>query len=249
MHDTTDSGDAAFLVLSHPGHELRLLRWIETHRPLVFIMSDGSGGAATSRIEYSRTVLATAGARAGEIFGQTSDRVWYAALLANSLAPFQDVVTAVVRAARRDRPNLIVSDAVDGHNPLHDICEAIGGAVVARLASESIVTRHLVAPATVNAIGVPEETWTLDHGEVTRKRAAISGYTPLAEEARRILEEEPAAVQVEQLLHPTFTWPRHWSPAWEEFGRQRIAAGRFAQPITYAEHVRPVVKALLADLQ
>src|SRR5690606_18954125 len=191
MLDTIISHSPPFLVLSHPGHELRLFHWLETHRPIVFIMSDGSGGAATSRVAYSQAVLSAAGAQAGEVFGQTPDRSWYAALLAGNPTLFQHVVTTITMRARREQPTLIVSDAVDGHNPLHDICQAIGAAVAVRLASGGIATRHLVAPATATAIGLPGESLRLDEHAIARKQAAITSYTPLAEEARRILEAEP----------------------------------------------------------
>ena len=218
---------------------------MERRRPRVFVLTDGSGGAAASRLEHSRAILDAAGAAAGEVFGEATDRTWYAALLAGDQAPFQRAVALIVAAARRHRPGLLVTDAVDGHNPLHDLCQAIGSAVAARLAAGGQRLQHLVARATADGIGEPVECWPLEAEAVGRKRLAVAGYVPLAEEARHILATEPAALRQEELLRPTFTWPRDWLPAWEAFGRRRVAEGRFAQAITYAGHVRPIATALL----
>jgi hypothetical protein len=171
-----------------------------------------------------------------------SDRAWYAALLARDPAPFAAVVATIAAAARRDRPALLVTDAVDGHNPLHDLCEAIGTAVVQDLARDGIRLPHRVAAATATAIGSPAETLRLDDAAASRKHDAAAAYAPLAEEVLRILDAEPDALRTERLLAPGFDWPETWLPEWEAFGRRRVAEGRFAQAITYAGHVLPMLR-------
>ena len=249
MLDTISHGAASrrpFLIVAHPGHELRLFNWMERERPRVFILSDGSGGSARSRIDYSRSTLKAAGATEGDLFGPLPDRAWYAAMLAGDPRPFLDAVTRIVAAARRERPTLLVSDAVDGHNPLHDLCQAIGSAVATLLAAEEGADiRYVVAAATATGMGRAAECWRLDEAAAARKHAAVTAYTPLAEEAQRILMEEPEALVLERLLHPTFDWPRHASPDWEAFGRKRVAAGRFASAVTYGAHVLPLARLLL----
>lgn len=244
MNDAHPPGGTPFLLVAHPGHELRLFRWMELHRPRVFILSDGSGGAASSRLHHSAATLARTGAVPGEVFGRLPDRAWYAALLDRDSAPFAEAVATIAAAARRHRPALLVSDAVDGHNPLHDLCEAIGSAVVAELARDGITLRHLVAAATATGIGRDVETLRLDAAAMARKRDAAAAYAPLAEEVTRILDAEPEALGTERLLAPAFDWPGAWEPEWEAFGRRRVAEGRFARAISYAEHVRPIARRL-----
>lgn len=240
------SAPRPFLILAHPGHELRLFNWLERHRPLVFVLSDGSGGDSEARTRFTLDMLERTGASAGGIFGPMPDRAWYDALLRRDATPFADAAFAMAAAARRHAPPLIVSDAVDGYNPLHDIAEAIGAAVTRRLRAEGLAPRHLAAPATAGAIGLPADSWTLDEAAASRKRAAADAYPPLAEEVRRVLSAEPDALRTERLLLPGFDWPGSWSPGWEEFGRRRVAEGRFAEAITYAGHVLPVVRSLFA---
>lgn len=224
---------------------MRLFDWMERERPLVFILSDGSGGAQSSRLDYSVSAIGAAGASLIEGSGQRSDREWYAAILAGDIAAFTQTADAIAAAALTKHTPLVVSDAADGYNPLHDLCQAIAGAVVARIARDWNAPRFLALPATASAMGVPSIAWKLKDEAARRKRLAISANTPLAEEVARLLAEAPDVLHTEQLLVPTFDWPENWTPEWEAFGRKRVKEGRFAAPITYRDHVLPIAKALL----
>src|SRR5215470_17021527 len=68
-HDVLPEGPAA-LVISHPGHELRLFGWLRLAKPSVFILTDGSGRSDASRIASTSRILASAGANPGGIFGR-----------------------------------------------------------------------------------------------------------------------------------------------------------------------------------
>jgi hypothetical protein len=234
----------AVLIVAHPGHELRLFDWMQRERPLVFILSDGSGGAQSSRLDYSASAIRAAGATLIEGSGQRSDREWYAAILAGDIPTFTETADTITAAALTTHAPLVVSDAADGYNPLHDLCQAIAGAVVARIACDLRPPEFLVSPATESAIGTEAIKWKLDAEAVRRKRLAMSAYTPLTEEVARLLAEEPDALHTERLLAPTFDWPENWAPEWEAFGRKRVNEGRFAAPITYRDHVLPIAKSL-----
>lgn len=218
---------------------------MERERPLVFILSDGSGGAQSSRLDYSVAAIRDAGASLIEGSGQRSDREWYAAILAGDVPAFTQTADAIAAAALTMQAPLVISDAADGYNPLHDLCQAIAGAVVARITRDSNAPEFLASPATANAIGTRSIAWKLADEEARRKRLAISANTPLAEEVARLLGEAPDVLDTEQLLVPTFDWPENWTPEWEAFGRKRVKEGRFAAPITYRDHVLPIAKALL----
>jgi hypothetical protein len=233
------------LIIAHPGHELRLFDWMKRERPLVFILSDGSGGAQSPRLDYSVAAIRRAGATLIEGSGQRSDREWYAAILAGDIAAFTQTAGAIAAAALTMHAPLVVSDAADGYNPLHDLCQAIAGAVVARIARDSKAPGFLVSPATAGAMGRRSVAWKLKTEAARRKHQAISANTPLAEEVARLLAETPDTLYTEELLIPTFDWPENCNPEWEAFGRKRVKEGRFAAPITYRDHVLPIAKALL----
>ena len=238
--------DTPLLILAHPGHELRLFHWMERTRPLVFILTDGSGGGATSRIAYSADCLRAAGARAGQaVFGLMPDRAWYAALRGRDPAPFLAAVAGI--AAEVAVPSgvspLVVADPVEGYNPMHDLCSAVADAVAARLGAFSR-RRSFALTAEAQSCGSPD--LTLDAAALVRKRAAIAAYAPLAEEAARLLAAEPASLGQERLLPSYFDWPTQMTPppAYEAFGQERVRSGRYEAPITYAEHVLPMVRAI-----
>ena len=129
-------GQRPLLLHAHPGHELRLFGWMEQHQPTLFLMTDGSGGGA-SRTHHSQETVLRAGAHAGVAFGMATDRDWYSAILSADLALFDRMIGAIVQAATAQASTLIVSDAVDGYNPRHDLCEAVAASAAATAASTS----------------------------------------------------------------------------------------------------------------
>src|SRR6185436_1441495 len=78
----SSSGTAASaLIVAHPGHELRVHGWLERERPLVCVLTDGSGHSGVSRLPSTLRVLRRAGARPGPVFGRFTDRALYEVLL------------------------------------------------------------------------------------------------------------------------------------------------------------------------
>jgi hypothetical protein len=73
---------SAALVIAHPGRELRLHHWLEEVRPVVCVLTDGSGSAGDSRLQSTTTVLRRAGAEPGPIYGRFTDREIYNATIA-----------------------------------------------------------------------------------------------------------------------------------------------------------------------
>ncbi len=240
-----DSG-RPLLLHAHPGHELRLFGWMERHRPTLLLMTDGSGGDA-SRVHHSLEVVRRAGAFAGAAFGLASDRDWYSAILSADLTLFDKMIGAIVQAAIAQGSSLIVSDAVDGYNPMHDLCEVVAASAALVLKRQGRTITHLAARAVAggNSDDVVAE-FRLDDETRHRKQAAIDAYTPLAEEVGRLLAEEPTALACEQLRRPAFAWEVDWSPSWESVGASRVAVSKYAQRIEYVRHVRPLAIALLS---
>ena len=155
------------------------------HRPAVFILTDGSGGRAGGATQISADCVRQAGGRLGGVFCVAPDRAWYAALLAADETPFAAALAAILAAAR-PAPRLVVSDAVDGYNPLHDLCAALAAAVVVRLRRDGARVRHLVSPAVPVPLGPATLRLRLTPAELRRKHRAIRDYRPLAGEIRAL---------------------------------------------------------------
>lgn len=227
------------LIVAHPGHELRLFAWMEKERPLVSILTDGSGSAAASRVGYSAALLTACGAAAGPVMGLLADRAWYAAILAGDAGPFMAAADAIVAAAERGA--LVVSDPVEGYNPMHDLCSAVADRVAAGLGGRR-ATFPLMAASGVG------EVLSLDAATERRKRAAVEAYLPLAEEAAGLLRSHPRALGHEAIVPAEFDWPAALPepPAYERIGAARAAAGVYGTTIAYAAHVRPLALRLRA---
>jgi hypothetical protein len=120
------------LIFAHPGHELRAFHLMELVRPWVFVLTDGSGSTADSRIGESRALVARAGAREAATFGPLTDREAYAALMASDAEPFLAHLEGLTRSLLDERVRGVLVDAAEGYNPVHDLCHWIGRAAAAR---------------------------------------------------------------------------------------------------------------------
>ena len=112
MHDRFPRGKAA-LVLAHPGHELRCYHWFEQARPLVYVLTDGSGHHGTSRLGSTTTLLRAVGATRGSIYGRFPDRVLYQALLGQDDALLQALASELAEGLLRAEIDYVVADNAD----------------------------------------------------------------------------------------------------------------------------------------
>lgn len=231
------------LILAHPGHELLLHHWMERTRPRVYLLTDGSGGAKSSRVHFSAACVERAGATAGSVFGEASDKSWYRALADRDEGPFADVAERIIRDLATPA-SLVVCDPVEGFNPMHDMAAAVAACVCARTGSPSATYALVHRAGNVPAI----ETLTLGSEALQRKREAIAGYTELAGETDSFAVHDQTSWDVEHLFATPslLAWfgqlPEH--PDYERIGAERVASGRYQSALTSAGHVRPVVEAL-----
>lgn len=223
------------LIVAHPGHELRLFAWMERERPLLCILTDGSGSIAPARTPYSGALARGCGALRGPVFGVMSDRDWYAAILAGDAAPFIAAMEAIVAAAPPGAP--VIADPVEGYNPMHDLAAALADAVAARIGGARL-TYPLMAARQGG------EVLRLDAATLARKRDAVAAYAPLAEEAATMLRAQPGALAEERILPDHYAWPPTAEPAYERIGAERAARGVYGRTIRYADHVRPLAMML-----
>ena len=221
------------LIVAHPGHELRLSAWMARTKPLLCILTDGSGGAHEARTRYSAALAEECGASVGPVFGPMPDRDWYAAILAGNAEPFVEAADRIAAAAAHG--TLVVADPVEGYNPMHDLCAAVADRVAMAIGGQR-ATYPLMVPRQDG------EVMALDDEAQARKRAAVTAYAPLAEEAAALLKAEPSALAEERLLPATFDWPPAMVPApiYELFGAALAMTGVYREAIGYARHVRPI---------
>ena len=118
------------LIVAHPGHEMRLHCWLAKARPVVFILTDGSGRSQLSRLDSTTNYLREIGVERGSLYGRFSDRKIYQSLLRHDFTLFINLVNELVESFRRERIALVVGDAAEGYNSTHDLCRLLVNAAV-----------------------------------------------------------------------------------------------------------------------
>ena len=120
----------AALVVAHPSHELLVHGWLQSSRPQVFVLTDGSGRSGSSRLSQTTRLLEEVGAQPGSIYGRLTDLEAYATILKHDVSYFTSLVEELSEEFVRERIDYVVGDAAEGYNTVHDICRIIIGAAV-----------------------------------------------------------------------------------------------------------------------
>ena len=246
------SGSRAALVVAHPGHELRIHGWLERTRPLVFVLTDGSGARGRSRLDSTTRLLERAGAAPGAIYGVVSDRRLYEIILSGDVSWFVALASSLLHALLAARVEVVAADALEGFNPAHDLCRHIVDAVVARARSAGRSLEGLAFPLDAPP-GVPEKRLPpgcvhldLSDRELARKLESAQAYTGIDQEVREALERHGADAFRREVLWPADAAPFAPTdpPAYERFGENRARAGTYGQVIRRRDHIDPIVEAL-----
>ena len=179
------SPQTAAIVVAHPGHEVRVHGWLEQHRPLVFILTDGSGRTSTPRIASTAEYLKKFGMRPGCVFARFTDMDVYRLLLARDFEPFIGLSEELAGALVEAGVGCVVGDASEGYNSTHDVFRLITNAAVelASRASGSEIENYDF-PVVYRPDHCPEQLrarsiWLrLDEEAFARKLAAAFEFYP-----------------------------------------------------------------------
>jgi hypothetical protein len=241
----------AALIVGHPGHELLVHGWLETARPLVFVLTDGSGRSNHSRLPSTTKILEQTGAKAGSIYGRLTDAAAYAAILNHDFDFFSGLANELRAALAAERIDYVVGDAFEGYNPMHDVCRLVINAAVTMAQREreqpiqnlefSLLDRH--QPPIAGGI-----CRHLDDASFARKIAAAKGYAELAGEVHAALERTSTDALRIECLRPVGPGPDDDScavpPFYESYGEKKVAAGHYRRVLRYHEHIAPLAEAL-----
>ena len=182
------------LVVAHPGHELCVHGWLEAARPIIFLMTDGSGRSGKSRVASTTKIIAAAGATSGSVYGRFPDSAIYKALVEREFDLFVRSAEELAEAFIRERIDYVAGDAVEGFNPVHDACRLVINAAIG-LANRSggrvrnfdfaLIGRQDAYPCELRE----EAIWLhLDDQAFGRKLTAMRTYPELADEVNAGLD-------------------------------------------------------------
>jgi hypothetical protein len=242
------------LVVGHPGHELRVSGWLMSARPIVQVLTDGSGSDGHSRIDSTTTVLAGAAARRGSIYGRMTDREIYGAILAGEHARFVAIADELAGELIRHDVQTVAGDAVEGFNPSHDVCRFVinaGVRLAAKRTGRPIACYSFpldAAPDAAAGNGTPIRV-QLDDAMLERKLQAAHGYEELRSEVANALERFGREPFRTECLWPVdladpYGWDQSRIPLYESYGAERVKRGVYERVVTFRDHVKPLADAL-----
>ena len=249
-------------MVAHPGHELRVHGWLELARPQVWVLTDGSGHGGHSRLASTSAVLAQAGASSGAIYGPYSDRAAYQTILNGDSAAIFTLVEDLAAALLDDQVSYVAGDALEGFNPVHDLCRIVIDAAVtlaARRGRREIGNFDFPLEAAPDTPSGSRDAGAglrleLSPDAIERKLAAAHGYPELLPEVERALRlHGPAAFGVER-LRPVATDRLLLEriadpPQYERYGAERVAAGHYHQVLQLRGHFLPLAEAVAARVR
>lgn len=226
-------------------------------RPVVHVLTDGSGSGGESRLESTTRVLNEVGASPGTIYGRLSDREIYRAMLAGEHARFISLAEELAAALASSGATMVAGDAVEGFNPSHDVCRYVINAAVriATAAGHQIASYGFALDGAPDACPEPLRHQAvrveLDDDALDRKLRAAHGYPELRSEVESALArfgKEPFRAEC--------LWPIDVSdpygldpnsiPFYESYGAGRVASGAYEHVVTFRGHVQPLADALMS---
>jgi hypothetical protein len=249
-------GTRSALLVAHPGHELRIHGWLEKARPLVFVITDGSGATGVSRIAKSADVLRAAGCRSGSAFGRFTDVNVYDFILRCDVEPLVSMTREIATSLAGAEVEFAVADACEFYNPVHDL-----SGVILSLAIEHAqrLTHRPIDQFEFAVVNAPQQrepndvVVNLDEAALHRKIEAALRYDELQGEAQEDIRKNGLeAFRIERFHfvdRATIRAEPGDVPYYEKRGEEQVRAGRYVEVLRYRPHFAAFVHEMSAVFQ
>jgi len=243
-------------VIGHPGHELQVFRFSEIIKPIVAVLTDGSGFSGSSRLYQTQEILSEMGSTESSIMGRFTDKTLYQIIFQKDLSQLFHLLDELVEILITHEIEVVMGDAIEGFNPTHDLCRYIINNAV-RIAEKALNCNianfdfPLDAPpasmdnppnSDTRSIHLNEEDWN-------RKYQAAMNYKELAWDIQNAIGNYGTEIFRTEFLRPV-SHPeklKAWSgvqPQYELYGRARVASGKYRDIISFSRHMKPIGEAL-----
>ena len=244
------------LIIGHPGHELRIYRFLEIYRPRVYVITDGSGSSQKSRIQNTLKTIIHAGAIASPVMGRFTDKELYNIIREKNKEPLIHLLDDIISDMEIHKINAFAGDALEGYNPTHDLCRYMINAInrIFGLKTGKEIPNFefsLDGPphkSPGRSIGEPIQL-DLNEEDLGRKFVAAHNYPELLEEVKKVLE-----LYGKSPFRTEYLWPvehpddyQSWimdKPFYETWGKQKVNSGTYKDLITYQGHLKPLAEFL-----
>lgn len=239
------------VVIGHPGHELRIHRFIEIYQPYVYVLTDGSGLSGNSRINKTKDILDRSGAKLSSVCGYFTDKELYNIILANDVQPLIKLLDQLVEDFKKHDIQIILGDAYEGYNPTHDLCRYLINFVVKIFKRkwnidlsnfDFLLDGHLDGNNQNESVCI-----NLDENDFERKYQSAQQYSELSGDINNAINRYGKEVfKTECIAHVNNVELIKCSdiPFYEKYGLQKINDGSYNEVITYSKHLFPLVNKL-----
>ena len=244
------------LVCGHPAHLLKLYGWMLQLHPVVCVLTSGSAAPLSPKLHVLLAgMLGDIGAVTSGLIAQHTDQQFYDALLAHDDGFFLAIADALAVLLVEQKIEMVMGDAQEGYNPVHDLCRAIIDTAVAVVQHRHGRTIANYACYLTEWIGDRQRHDSdcvhleLNEQEFTRKHKAADGFSSWTDAIREAVDNMGPAYFRTECLRPVrdISPPSHASPPfYEGFAEERLKAGKYTRVIRYDDHVRPIWNALRA---
>ncbi len=169
---------------------------------------------------------------------------------------FRQLADTLTRELVRNRVECVVGDAAEGQILAHDLVREVRRLAVRQAEAQlnRPITQYefsLAGHPTTCPPSVADRTlrWQLDAQQFARKLEAARGYTEMTESVQQALARHGESAFAHECLFPCTDAslverdPEGWL-GYERHGAQQVARGVYREAVSYAEHVRPILRDL-----
>jgi hypothetical protein len=185
-----------------------------------------------------------------------SDAEIYGVMLERNVPAILPLVDALARSFLRYKIDCVVGDAAEGFNPTHDLCRGLVNAAVLlaeRMSGRKIANFEFCLSEWEQNGHDPLHDdrcvhWTLDQRRLDQKIEAAEQYAELKKEVQRAIAQRGKRYFRVECLRRADTSSRDFNggkPAYEVWGEQRVAEGRYQTVIRFQQHLLPLTEAIL----
>ncbi|MGH0032501.1 MAG: hypothetical protein ACQGVC_22135 [Myxococcota bacterium] len=219
----------------------------------MFVLTDGSGRSGDSRLATTTALLRRAGIDTGGLYGRHTDAEVYEALLDGRSELFVSLARELAKEIAAERIEIVVGDAAEGYNPIHDAFRLTLNAAVELARSEagtgieSYDFPLFLPPASAGS----SRSVRLDLSPPEReaKRREAGSYVELEREVEWSLKQHGKHAFDREWLRPVTEAAGEYpfledTPIYERYGEFLAEAGEQDRVIRGGEHLAPIARAL-----
>jgi hypothetical protein len=254
------SGERVAMVFAHPGHEIVVAGLMQRHRPHILFLTAADSGGSAGRAELARQGLDLLGLPGRATFLNVSEVQSYAWALNGTAGRYREIGDQILGWLQEVRPAAVFGDAFELYNFHHDLGRALLDGALRRYGERFGLPRNYECPLVCRTdpnlmclrfqefAGGPFEVFRLSEPELSGKRALVDWVRQRHPEAARVAGLFPP---LNQEVYRAVPPDRDYSVApaglrrhYDDWGRLQVLLGKHRQPLLFAEHFVPLIRAL-----